>query len=118
MEDNRREFQKTWDEQIKSVVAKTICAFANDLLNLNGGYIVLGIEDEEGRPILLPAGLDEMNLERIQKEIRGACKRIVPEYQPLIGIERYQEKIVAVIWAPGGDNRPYQAPVEGAKDRM
>lgn len=118
VEDNRREFKKTWDEQIKSAVVKTTCAFANDLLNLNGGYIVLGIEDDGGRPILPPAGLDAMNLERIQKEIRGACKRIVPEYQPLIAIERYQEKIIAVIWAPGGDNRPYQAPVEGAKDRM
>ena len=40
----RIEFKKTWDPQAS---LKTICAFANDLDNWGGGYIVLGIDDPE-----------------------------------------------------------------------
>ena len=29
---------------------KTVCAFANDLDNWGGGYIVIGVEEEKGRP--------------------------------------------------------------------
>ncbi len=110
IESNRIDFKATWSEPIKAAVIRTICAFANDLLNLNGGYIILGIEDEEGRPILPPRGLEGFNLETIQKEIRGNCKRIQPEYQPVLFPVYYQEKPILIIWAPGGDNRPYRAP--------
>ena len=47
-EDVRVEFKSGWDDAIKQAVTRTICAFANDLLNLNGGYIVLGVEDKSG----------------------------------------------------------------------
>ena len=113
VEDNRVEFKATWDDHIKPRVTRTICAFANDLLNLNGGYIILGIEtDDEGHPILPPRGLIGLDLDRIQREIRGQCKRIQSEYQPAIFIETYRERPIAVIWVPGGDNRPYEAPKE------
>jgi hypothetical protein len=32
---------------------RTICAFANDLQNLGGGYIVIGVAESNGQPILL-----------------------------------------------------------------
>ncbi len=55
VEDSRREFKATWDQNIKPAVVRTVCAFANDLQNLNGGYIVLGIEtDQYGNPVLPP----------------------------------------------------------------
>nr|HDM58863.1 ATP-binding protein [Bacillota bacterium] len=57
-EGNQVEFKSTWNKQIKADVIRTICAFANDLLNMNGGYIILGVEEEGGRPILPPRGLD------------------------------------------------------------
>lgn len=110
VESVRREFKKTWSEPILEKVIQTICAFANDFFNLNGGYIIIGIEDINGKPILPPFGLDEQNLEGIQKEIRGNCKRIDPEYQPVISPEIYQGKQILVIWVPGGELRPYQAP--------
>src|SRR5262249_25477454 len=76
-----------------------------------GGYIVLGIQqDEQGRPVLPPRGLDDRNIDEIQREIRGQCKRIEPEYQPAMFAEVFEEKRVLVVWAPGGDNRPYQRP--------
>lgn len=44
--------------------------FANDLLNLNGGYIVLGVEtDAANEAILPPRGLGSLNPEQLQKEI-------------------------------------------------
>lgn len=111
VEDNRREFKAVWNEVTRDAVVKTVCAFANDLLNLNGGYIVIGIEtDDAGEPILPPRGLDNVDMDRLQREIRGRCNRISPSYQPILFPEIFQQKKVMVVWAPGGDNRPYEAP--------
>jgi ATP-dependent DNA helicase RecG len=105
------EFKKTWSQPISESVLHSICAFANDFFNLNGGYIIIGIEDQgNGQAILPPNGLDGKNLDEIQKWIRGNCKRIIPEYQPVISPEIYQDKQILVIWVPAGDIRPYQAP--------
>ena len=111
VEDSRREFKSTWNDSVKDSTVRTVCAFANDLLNLNGGYVILGIEtDDHGRPVLPPRGLDEHDLDRIQREIRGECNRIDPAYQPQLFPELYHDKSVLIVWAPGGDNRPYKAP--------
>lgn len=111
IESNRVEFKATWSDVIKAAVTRSVCAFANDLLNLNGGYIVLGIEtDAIGRPLLPPRGLEGLDLDVIQREIRGQCRRLDPEYQPVLFPEFFQDKPILLIWAPGGDNRPYQAP--------
>lgn len=111
VESVRREFKKTWSDPIREATIHTICAFANDFFNLNGGYIIIGIEEQGGQPILPPYGLEGHNLDRIQSEIRGNCKRIDPEYQPIISPEIYEEKQILVIWVPAGDVRPYQAPI-------
>lgn len=110
IEGNRVEFKATWDKKIAPSVVRSVCAFANDLLNLNGGYIILGVEEAEGKPLLPPRGLGNMDIDRVQKEIRGACARIQPDYQPVLFPEYYGDSLILVIWAPGGDNRPYEAP--------
>ncbi len=110
IESNRIEFKAGWDERIKAAVVRTVCAFANDLLNLGGGYLILGVREEGGRAILPPAGLEKVDLERVQKEVRGACKRIVPDFLPILFPVTYEGVPLLVIWAPGGDTRPYQAP--------
>jgi ATP-dependent DNA helicase RecG len=110
IENNRVEFKATWDEHIRVAVVRTICAFANDLLNLNGGYIILGVEEQDGHPVLPPRGLDDLDLDKLQREIRGLCKRIAPEFQPVLFPAYHQDRTILVIWAPGGDNRPYQSP--------
>ena len=115
IEGNRVEFKATWNHPIESAVVKTVCAFANDLLNLNGGYIVLGVEEDAGRPILPPRGLDDLDLDKLQKEVYGACHRITPPYQPILFPGDYQGQAILVIWAPAGDTRPYQAPESSAK---
>jgi len=110
IEDNRTEFKAAWGTRVKTAVVHTVCAFANDLLNLNGGFIVIGIEEHAGRAVLPPRGLEGSDIERLQKEIRGACKRIQPDYQPVLFPVSYQSKVILVVWAPAGDNRPYEAP--------
>lgn len=110
IESNRIELKAGWDDRIKTSVVRTVCAFANDFLNLGGGYVILGVREEGGRPVLPPAGLGNLDLERLQKEVRGACKRIVPDYLPLLFPVQHEGVPLVVIWAPGGDTRPYQAP--------
>ena len=46
-----------------------MCAFANDFHNLGGGYIFIGIEEKNGRPLLPPAGITADEIDQIQKEI-------------------------------------------------
>ncbi len=52
VESNRMEYKSSWTKHIKNAVIRTICAFGNDFHNLNGGYIILGIIDKQGRPVL------------------------------------------------------------------
>ena len=111
VEDNRREFKAAWNPATQSSVVRTVCAFANDLLNLNGGYVILGVEaDGNGNPVLPPRGLESVNIDAIQRDIFGQCNRIHPTYHPLLFPVLYQDRPILVIWAPGGDNRPYEAP--------
>jgi ATP-dependent DNA helicase RecG len=114
VESVRLDFKATWDANIRDSTTRTICAFANDFQGLNGGYVVIGIEDLEGEPVFPPRGLDEQNIELIQTEIRGACNRIEPTYQPLLSPETYMGRQILVVYAPMGDARPYQAPERSA----
>jgi len=110
IESNRIELKASWEEPTRAQLVRTVCAFANDLLNLGGGYLVLGVTEEQGRAVLPPGGLGSADLDRLQKEIRGACMRIEPPYQPLVFPVLYKGAPLVVVFAPGGDNRPYQAP--------
>ncbi len=50
VESERVEFKASWDPQRTGPQAlRTICAFANDYHNLNGGYVVVGLTEQDGR---------------------------------------------------------------------
>ena len=103
----RIEYKEGWNPDD---TLKTICAFANDIDNWSGGYIVIGIEEENGavkRPI---KGLNDESIDRIQKDILMCCKMIKPHYIPVVQLAKYEEKSLLIIWAPGGYDRPYQCP--------
>lgn len=110
IESERVEFKKTWSDPILESTIKTICAFANDLFNLNGGYIIIGLEEKEGRPVFPPYGLDEKDIDNIQGQIHGQCEKIEPTYYPLMQPAVYENRQILVIYASGGENRPYKAP--------
>ncbi|MCB6199895.1 putative DNA binding domain-containing protein [Acetatifactor sp. DFI.5.50] len=103
----RIEFKETWDP---AASLKTVCAFANDLDNWGGGYIVIGVEEENGRPVYPLKGVPAEKLDKYQKDIFAKCKLIRPAYMPIIGVETYQNKNFIVIWCPGGETRPYSSP--------
>jgi len=44
----RIEFKATWDVEVS---LKTICAFANAIDNCGGGYLVIGVEEKDRRPV-------------------------------------------------------------------
>lgn len=109
VESARVEFKASWDENTTGYqILKTICAYANDFQNLNGGYIVVGVAEENGCAQLPPKGLSEQEIDVMQKWIRGKCKRIDPEYQPVMSPEILDEKRILVLWAPGSDVRLFR----------
>ena len=57
----RIELKQTWDP-VASL--KTICAFANDLDNWGGGYIIIGVQEVNGRPIYPLKGVSPEKLSR------------------------------------------------------
>ncbi|WP_375417117.1 RNA-binding domain-containing protein [uncultured Hymenobacter sp.] len=109
----RLEFKRGWNEE---AAIHTICAFANDLDNWGGGYLIIGVAEKDGQPDLPPAGLQPAQADAIQKRLIELCHQLTPTYFPLVEPEEYLGKLVLVIWAPGGENRPYKAPVSLAKD--
>ena len=115
VESARVEFKASWDEKSTAPQAlKTICAFANDYHNLNGGYLVIGVGEQDGRAVLPPAGLSASEVERAQKWIRGQCNRLDPSYQPILSPETFQGRSILVVWAPASDVKPHRAPDAGA----
>ena len=50
-------------------VMKSICAFANDIDGYQGGYIIIGVDEENGVPVKPIKGLNVNELDKIQLEI-------------------------------------------------
>lgn len=108
----RLEFKKGWNPED---IIHTMCAFANDLHNWGGGYIIIGIAENNGQPVLPPVGLQQNKLDAIQKKIIELGNKISPSYFPISQPYQLQEKHILVLWCPAGDNRPYDAPESLAK---
>lgn len=60
----RIEFKETWDA---AASLKSICAFANDLDNWGGGYIVIGVQEDNGRPVFPLKGVPQISWILIRK---------------------------------------------------
>lgn len=111
VESPRVEFKASWDDRYTGAqIIRTICAFANDFQNLNGGYVVIGVAEQDGAAVLPPKGLSDQDIDNAQAWIRGRCNAIDPVYQPVLSPEVYEGKRILVIWAPGSQARPHQAP--------
>ncbi|HLA40139.1 MAG TPA: RNA-binding domain-containing protein, partial [Candidatus Glassbacteria bacterium] len=108
VEGERIEYKAGWNPD---AVIRTLCAFANDFENLGGGYLVIGQDcDGHGQPVFPPVGLADNQLDKIQQELLAACQLIQPAYFPLLSVEVVEGRKLIVLWAPGGQNRPYKAP--------
>ena len=111
VESERVEFKASWGPDTTGPqVLRTICAFANDYHNLNGGYIVIGVAEADGRAVLPPAGLSAAQIEAAQQWVRGNCNRLDPPYPPILSPETVGDRLVLVVWAPASEMRPHRAP--------
>jgi len=110
----RIEFKEGWNPL---AVIHTLCAFANDFNNLDGGYIFIGIGEKDGKPIFPPKGLSQNQIDKIQKELLNfGNAKINPPYHPIAYPCQIQGKNILLLRASGGGNRPYQAVKSLAKD--
>ena len=111
VEQNRVEYKEGWNP---NDIIQSICAYANDYHNMNGGYLVIGVKANDGIPELPPKGLPVNELDTIQQEIFQYCNQIVPRYIPKMEVVNYQDKGIYLIylWCTAGDSGPYQAPVD------
>ncbi|MFH1463672.1 MAG: Fic family protein, partial [Pseudomonadota bacterium] len=110
----RLEFKAGWNPL---QVLHTLCAFANDFHNLGGGYLVLGVAEEGGRPVLPPVGLDPARIDAIQKDLLNlGNSAILPPYHPIAVPYEIEGRHILVLWAPGGQTRPYRARTSLARD--
>ena len=107
VESTRIEYKGDWNPE---PVIHSITAFANDFDNLGGGYIILGIEEKNGRPVFPLKGLNPDALDAIQKDILNKCNLIEPRYIPVVEPKVIDGKDILVLWVPGGDDRPYKCP--------
>ena len=95
-----------------------ICAFANDFHNLGGGYVILGVKEKNGRPVLPPKGISSKRIDAIQNELLDLGHSAMrPHYHPLTATYSVKGRTILVLWAPGGETRPYKARVSLAKGR-
>lgn len=105
---DRIELKKGWNPE---TILHSICAFANDFNNLDGGYLIIGVEEENGVAKLPPAGLELNQLDVIQKILIELSFKISPHYRPFSQPHVVGNKQILIIWTPAGDLRPYKAPV-------
>jgi predicted HTH transcriptional regulator len=93
------------DKHIVASIVKTISAFANDIANFGGGYVVCGakeIKDEYGFPKLKFTGLSADKLKEIEGKVLQHCRdyvspSIAPIVQELENPEDKQTRILVFI---------------------
>ena len=109
VESDRIEFKEGWNPD---AIYRSICAFANDFENIGGGYILVGVAEDETtktakRPVM---GLTTTELSEIQRKMIGFNNLLQPTYHTHLFIEEVDGKQILVLWIPGGSSRPYQVP--------
>lgn len=86
----RESEQVEWKENVADIddVVEALCAFANDLPNLGGGYVVCGareVKDEHGFPKMVQVGLTADRLKEVEGQVITRCReRVAPPLTPLV----------------------------------
>ncbi|MBO4978019.1 MAG: putative DNA binding domain-containing protein [Muribaculaceae bacterium] len=114
VESNRIEFKAGWNPD---KIYHTICAFATDLENTGGGYILVGVEQDENGIAKRPVkGLAIDSIDGILKDMVGYDAKISSSnlrsvsYNTKVSVEEIDGKNVLAIWVPTGSYRPYCIP--------
>src|SRR5659263_349398 len=93
VENARVEYKRDWNPEN---IIHSICAFANDIDNWGGGYIVIGVGEENGMPKIPVTGLEKSSIDRINKELMQKCNLIEPRYMPIAQQIEFEGKDIIV----------------------
>ena len=105
VENVRIEYKKNFNPE---TVMKSICAFANDIDGYQGGYIIIGVDEKDGMPVVPIVGIDKKDIDKVELDILEYCKKtITPNYVPVIENVQYEKANMIVLWVYPGDERPY-----------
>ncbi|MEI6767225.1 MAG: RNA-binding domain-containing protein [Bacteroidota bacterium] len=115
IESDRIEFKEGWNPDR---IYRSICAFANDFENTGGGYILIGIKEENKlakRPV---SGLSLEEIANIQEKMIGFNNLIRPVYHPRLYVIPVDGTHIIVLWVPAGASRPYEVPDDVTKGKQ
>lgn len=90
----RIELKENWNPDMS---LKTISAFANDIDNWGGGYLIIGAKEEHGKISRPVSGLDENKIDSIQKDLLKYCKYLKPAYIPQSEPVQYEGKWLLLV---------------------
>ena len=111
-------FVALWDQYTTGPhVLRMICEFANDCNDTKGGYVVIGVDERDGRAVLRPSGLSALDVESAQWWIHDNCTRFDPPYQPQLLPQTVDGQSILVIHAPDSDNKPHCGPYGGNSEQ-
>jgi len=102
-ESERVEWKENGDDKdVAKKIVKTICAFANDISNLGGGYVVCGakeIKDEYDFPKIEYTGLTSTKIKEIEGTVLQYCRDYVsPPIIPIVNeLENPNEKNTRIL---------------------
>ena len=79
-------------------------------------YIVIGVGEENGRPVLPPVGLSPERIDKILKELVHLEKNtIMPTYNTLTATYDIKGRTILVLRVIAGEIRPYETKVYQVK---
>ncbi|MER8801587.1 hypothetical protein NKH59_13630 [Mesorhizobium sp. M0998] len=103
-------------------VVRTLSAFANDLANLGGGYVVCGAreaKDTHGFPALMKVGLTANRLKEVEGQVLQRCRdRVAPPIAPIVEelpSDDPSRRLLIFIQPSTGDAHSVRSGDDGAK---
>lgn len=120
----RENEQTEWKENVADVedVVATLSAFANDLQNLGGGWVVCGAKeekDEHGFPRLRRVGLPANRLKEVEGRVLNLCRtNVSPPVAPLVeelATDDPSRRILVFLQPATGSAHTFRRRNDGAK---
>jgi ATP-dependent DNA helicase RecG len=120
----RENVQTEWKENVAKIddVVETLSAFANDLQNLGGGYVVCGAaedSDEHGFPVLRRTGLTAARLKEVEGRVLSLCRaKVSPPITPLVEelpTDNPQRRILVFLQPATGSAHTFRRDDDGTK---
>ncbi len=120
----RESEQVEWKENVadSNDIVASLVAFANDLQNLGGGYVVCGAredKDEHGFPLLVKTGLTASRLKEVEGKVIQRCRDLVTDpitpHVVEVSIDAPERRILVFIQPATGKAHSFRKGNEGER---